>query len=94
VVVEEALPFAEKKIGKGKYLRSFKSSQSEEMVWHQDPEDRRVKLLEGDGWLLQLDENLPVKLRPGLWHRIPRLEWHRLVVAGKCTDAILEVHKL
>ena len=93
MVVEE-LPFTEEKIGDQKFLRYFDSSRSEEMVWHQDPEDRNVRLLEGRGWMLQLDENLPVTLAPGMWHKIPKLEWHRLIALPGCTNAVFEVHKL
>lgn len=94
MVVEADFPFREEQIGESKFLRFFDSSLSEELVWHQDPEDRNVRIIEGDGWMLQLDEKLPVRLVPGTWHKISKFEWHRLVTTARSTDAILEVHKL
>ena len=54
-------PFSEKKVGGKLFLREFKGDvASEELVWHQDREDRRVKVIESDGWMLQMDNELPV----------------------------------
>ena len=49
-----------------------------ELVWHQDKEDREIEVLEGKGWELQMDNELPFKLvsgdhifiREGRIHRI------------------------
>ncbi len=94
MVVDEALPFSEKQISENCFLRYFESSRADEMVWHQDPEDRKVRIIQGSGWMLQLDEELPLALVQNTWYTIPKFEWHRLFTLPECTDAVFEVHKL
>ena len=36
-----------------------------ELVWHQDAEDRNIEILEGKGWQLQFDNELPFDLKKG-----------------------------
>ena len=54
-------PFTEKRIGEKLFLREFKENvDSEELVWHQDQEDRIVKVIQSNGWKLQMDnQTLP-----------------------------------
>jgi hypothetical protein len=82
-------PFSEKKVGGKLFLREFKEDvASEELVWHQDREDRRVKVIESDGWMLQMDNELPVLLKEGTIYNIPAYEFHR-VIKGKGTLKVL-----
>ena len=32
------------------------------LVWHQDNEDRKIEILEGKGWQMQFDDELPFEL--------------------------------
>lgn len=50
-----------------------------ELVWHRDRTDRVVKILEGNGWQLQIDNGLPKKLEEGKEYYIPANNYHRLV---------------
>ena len=36
-----------------------------ELVWHQDAEDRDIEILEGKGWEMQFDNELPFAIRKG-----------------------------
>ena len=73
-------PFSEKKVGGKLFLREFKEDvASEELVWHQDREDRRVKVIESNGWMLQMDNELPVLLKEGTIYNIPAYEFHRVI---------------
>jgi len=36
-----------------------------ELVWHQDAEDRDIEILEGKGWEMQMDNELPFALVKG-----------------------------
>ena len=36
-----------------------------ELVWHQDAEDREIEVLEGKGWELQMDNELPFAIKKG-----------------------------
>jgi hypothetical protein len=63
----------------GKKIRTFKKDvDTEELVWHRDREDRLVEVLEGDGWELQLDNELPKKMKPGDTFIIPEGVYHRV----------------
>ena len=47
-------------------IRTFsKDVDPMELVWHQDAEDREIEVLEGKGWELQMDNELPLELVSG-----------------------------
>lgn len=48
-------------------------------VWHMDHVDRRIKIIEGDGWQFQWDGCLPWLLKPGMEFNIKKNEFHRLI---------------
>lgn len=82
-------PFSEKRVGNRLFLREFKGDvASKELIWHRDREDRRVKVIESDGWMLQMDNELPVLLKEGTIYNIPAHEFHR-VIKGKGTLKVL-----
>ena len=71
-------------------IRRFKQDVStNELVWHRDRTDRVVKILEGNGWQLQIDNGLPKKLEEGKEYYIPANNYHRLV-KGK-TDLVVQI---
>lgn len=63
----------------------------EELVWHRDKQTREVTVLEGTGWSLQLDNQLPKQLERGKLYTIPKMEYHRLIKGtGKLVVKIWE----
>ena len=50
-----------------------------ELKWHRDLEDRRIIVLEGSGWYYQKEDELPIKLSPGVDIFIRALESHRVI---------------
>jgi len=61
-------------------LRSFdRSSDIEEFVWHRDKKDRKVKVIEGQGWQLQYNGDLPVEMIEGKEYHIPSMLYHRII---------------
>ena len=50
-----------------------------ELVWHQDEEDRTIEILEGEGWQLQRDNELPLVLQKGDIIFIPEYQIHRVI---------------
>ena len=60
-------------------IRSFsKNVKKLELVWHKDDEDRDIEILEGKGWQMQFDDELPFDLVKGdhifiKRHRINRI---------------------
>jgi len=49
------------------------------LMWHRDKEDRTVEVLEGEGWMFQKDNELPLELKEGDRIFIPKHEWHRVI---------------
>ena len=49
-----------------------------ELVWHKDDEDRNIEILEGKGWQMQFDDELPFALFEGDNIFIKRHRVHRI----------------
>lgn len=73
-------PYEDLEISEKSKIRIFESNvDSGELHWHRDREDRIVEVLEGNGWLLQLDNQLPVKMEIGKKYFIPEGVYHRTI---------------
>ena len=60
-------------------IRSFsKNVKKKELVWHKDDEDRDIEILEGKGWQMQFDDELPFDLVKGDHIFIKRHHIHRI----------------
>jgi hypothetical protein len=80
VVMETPRPYRQRSLGDGTILREFREDvMSEDLVWHQDRLDRRVTVLEGQDWRLQLQDGLPFTLIEGNTYSIPAKSWHRII---------------
>jgi|MDTB01.2.fsa_nt_gb quercetin dioxygenase-like cupin family protein len=78
--MENGRPYKETMLKRNVYFRVFDSSlDPKELVWHRDNEDRDILCLEGNGWFLQKDNQLPVEMIPGKTYCIERNEWHRVI---------------
>jgi oxalate decarboxylase/phosphoglucose isomerase-like protein (cupin superfamily) len=76
---EEEFPFEQVEDG-DKKIRTFSEDvDGEELVWHRDREDRLVEVLEGENWMIQLDNKLPTKMKPGDSFIIPEGIYHRVL---------------
>lgn len=71
-------PFEETVVGESRIRTFNKDVLTEELVWHRDKEDRLVEIIEGNGWELQLDDKLPVKMNNGDRFIIPEGVYHRV----------------
>ena len=64
----------------GKLIRIFdKAIDPDELIWHQDREDRTIKVIEANGWGYQLDNQLPLPLKKGQELFIPKMTYHRVI---------------
>ena len=64
----------------GKILRTFSSDVNEdELKWHYDLKDRKIQIIKGDNWELQMDKELPEKLTPLKEYFIPKGVYHRVI---------------
>ena len=57
-----------------------------DLLWHRDLKNRSVKIIEGNDWRIQLENELP---RSFDLITIPKLTWHR-VIKGE-GDLILQI---
>ena len=47
-------------------IRTFsKDVDPMELVWHQDKEDRHIEVIDGEGWSIQMDDQLPLVISKG-----------------------------
>lgn len=61
------------------FVRTFDYSVDEnELVWHQDHENRYIQIVEGTNWQLQFDNEVPVILEIGKEYYIPKNTFHRI----------------
>ena len=66
--------------GSREFVREFSSDvESSELIWHRDRDDRLVHVMEGSGWKLQMDNELPQTLKVGQVYEIPKMVYHRLI---------------
>tara|TARA_E500000081_G_C5995352_1_gene288686 strand:- start:59 stop:340 length:282 start_codon:yes stop_codon:yes gene_type:complete len=68
----------------------------EHFVWHRDAEDRRVTLIDGNNWFLQMEHALPKLLKKNEEVFIEKEKWHRVLCPDSNLDnsLIIQVIKL
>jgi len=72
------LPFQETKLGDNEFIRVFsQDTDSGELVWHRDREDRIIESIGDTDWLIQIDDELPKKIEGEIF--IPMGVYHRLI---------------
>ena len=63
-----------------KLIRVFEENiDASELIWHQDREDRTIKVIEANGWGYQLDNQLPLPLKKVQELFIPKMTYHRVI---------------
>jgi quercetin dioxygenase-like cupin family protein len=73
-------PYTNTPITQTSVIREFSSEVDPmELVWHQDEEDRTIEILEGEGWQLQRDNELPLALQKGDIIFISEYQIHRVI---------------
>ena len=73
-------PFEEEQINENTFIRTFSADVDEmELIWHEDRENRVIKVLEGNGWKFQFDEELPIEMTDGLSISIFEGRIHRVI---------------
>lgn len=73
-------PYIDEKIGYG-FIRTFDPNETsnDEYVWHQDLKNRKVKILEGEGWQFQYDGDLPFFINKDMELEILAMDYHRII---------------
>jgi len=75
----EELPFDEIKEGDTKVRVFSEQTNPDEFKWHRDREDRLITIIEGNGWGIQIDNELPKQLEVGKQYIIPEGIYHRVI---------------
>jgi len=75
----EELPFDETNEGDTKIRVFSEQTNPDEFKWHRDREDRLITIIEGNGWELQIDNQLPKQLEVGKQYIIPEGVYHRVI---------------
>ena len=74
------LPFEEEKIKDNIFIRTFSTDIDEmDLIWHTDKENRFIRVLEGNGWQFQYDEDLPFEMTDGLGFPVMKGQIHRVI---------------
>lgn len=72
-------PFDQEIIG-AKLKRTFSGKiEEDDLKWHQDLKNRKVLILENNGWKFQFDNELPFYLKKGDKLEIQKHVWHRVI---------------
>ena len=89
---DDDLPFEEVKEN-GIKTRLFKENiNNGELKWHFDKQDRKVKVVKSNNWMLQMDNDIPKPLKEGQTIFIPKGVYHR-VIKGQ-GDLIVKIKEL
>lgn len=89
---DDDLPFEEVKEN-GIKTRLFKENiNTNELKWHFDKQDRKVKVVKSNNWMLQMDNDIPKLLEEGQTIFIPKGVYHR-VIKGQ-GDLIVKIKEL
>ena len=76
-------PYTDTKHNSNSWIREFAPDvDNHELVWHRDKKDRIVKVLDGDGWIFQMDEEVPCEMKRGDILNVPKETYHRLYKSG------------
>ena len=90
---ESDIPYIEISTTKNHVVRKFPADTPEHLLkWHEDEEDRVIKVYEKTDWKFQFDNELPIELKPNLLLPIPKGRIHRLIKGSG--DLIVEIKKL
>lgn len=73
-----------------KFIRVFQENiDDEELIWHRDRKDRHVKVLKGNGWKLQYDDQLPFIMKENEVYYIKAYQYHRIIKGNN--NLVLEI---
>lgn len=85
-------PFLEERIDSFVRRRTFDSRTDQaELIWHRDKNDRTLRVIDGEGWYIQFDDELPISLIRGVCYTIPAAVWHRLVKKKYSDSLVVEI---
>lgn len=89
--ISSGKPYYDKAIGDGRFVRTFQADvYSDELIWHRDKKDRIIKVLAGDNWKLQFDNEIPFDIKIDDEIQIPKMVYHRLIKGTSVLKLMIE----
>ena len=88
----DSKPYSEEINEAGTIKRTFsKNINSGELEWHRDKEDRIVRAINENDWMIQFDNGLPKQILVNEEIRIPKESYHRIIKGT--TDLVVEINE-
>lgn len=76
------------------FKRTFKSDvDNSELVWHRDKKNRIVEVLNDSDWMLQMENELPKKLKKGDLIFITKESYHRVIKGNGDLEIVIREEK-
>jgi len=72
-------PFSDSFVSENRIKRIFDEQvDNGELIWHRDRKDRVIYVLQGSGWKIQYDNQLPIELVDGQTYYVKKESFHRV----------------
>lgn len=85
-------PYEDIVFEEGYFLRTFDSNvEHDELIWHRDKYDREIRVMQGEGWQLQMDNELPIEMKKNKSYYIKAETYHRVIKGNN--DLVLEIRE-
>lgn len=82
--------YEQENISPNKFKRTFRSDvDNSELVWHRDKKNRIVEILNDNDWMVQMENELPRKLKKGDILFIPKESYHRVIKGDTNLEIII-----
>jgi hypothetical protein len=73
-------PYLERALPNGSIQRHFSELvEDAELIWHRDVKCRKIRVLRGNGWHFQFDNEMPFELTDDLEFSVAALVFHRIL---------------
>ena len=74
-------PYTDELIDDTTKIRTFDpfNTHIDEYIWHRDKNDRVITVLDGNGWKLQFDNELPFDINKNDTIKIQKMIYHRII---------------
>lgn len=86
-------PYTDSKITGANWVRTFSlDAKEEELIWHQDKKDRVIRVLSGENWKFQRDNEIPFDIKTGDTFSVNKMVYHRLIKGT--TDLVITIKEI
>jgi hypothetical protein len=73
-------PYYDLTVSENEWIRMFdEDTDCDELIWHRDKKDRQIKVMYGNGWKFQRDNEIPFIINTNSKFNIDAMVYHRLI---------------